>query len=261
MANSRARSSRPKRRRIILPCLLLVAAGLVGFLVLLSMSQVTGSEFSPDSFSLRSFSYRRIPGTRIVLNRIEYTDLDESLADYLTARKWLPPVTGNDDPRWDLVHDNRTNPASHVCDARYLTENLFGLSGNDLIAWSDIHPDLAAIFWPAVAKLARSGLYWAVPELLEQLQLGENGKQPTTGSFRVAVDAELARQFLNEGIDRLVAGDADGAIEALTISIETVPTAEAFSKRAKAYEKKGDSQASQSDRIQAAKLKKIMTAE
>lgn len=142
---------------------------LVLFLILSSLlvaefrgCTVSGHEFSPDDFTARSFSYRRSPLTQTLrsqrVNKPYEFDCTAIVGD---GHIQIVTVTPQ---RWDLFAENTqlSDRLSSEFDARFLTHFFTGNTDQ----WTVAYPEKAALLWPEIAKLARSGLYLHIPEIL-----------------------------------------------------------------------------------------------
>jgi hypothetical protein len=180
--------------------ILMVVAVLVTLPILLLLAyangRVVGEEFSPDDFSRREFEYNRPSWLPITFQGISYSSHTNSFIPSLLQNRTIAeikPVT-----RWDLVSDNRMPTDSTAYDARILCRylDLQDESGQSLWeGWNSRHPEKAKLFWPYIAKLARSGNYYLVPDLME-FAIANGGL--TNEEFRVNIDqlwSRLTRQF------------------------------------------------------------------
>ena len=170
---------------------------------------VSGREFSPDDFSVRSFSYRRSPLTGTVRSTRKNRILD--YCDSIAADGHIKVI--NTTPKnWDLCAENMQfdSKLSAEFDARFLTHFL-NYNSNQ---WTTAFPELASLLWPEVATMARQGLYLYLPEIL-----------------LVAIPEDY-----NEGDDR--------SVEEFKSQIQT-KFAQAYRLAAKVAKAKGDSKANQ----------------
>lgn len=161
----------PSKRRVPLwlsipvVLLILVAAGwLFG-----ASGQVTGVEFSPDLFEHRSFRYYQWCGIRVTT---KHTHVWRSgFDDYLHDSGYVD-TTGIKEPRWQLVKGFAPHVRGWSGPAKSLCLSIGCFNGRDerWITWSNDHPELAKVAWPALVQLSREGKYEAVWELLFRLE-------------------------------------------------------------------------------------------
>lgn len=146
-----------------------------GLLFLYGISKYSGTEFCPDTFSMRTFSYRKMPFTGWVISGIQYNDNKNFVGETLVADKW---IMATPEKQWDLVSESASLFSAGVsdqCDARFLINDLSqyeydqatSSSKSRWLGWSDKHDACAGVFWPRIAKLARLKMYLAIPELME----------------------------------------------------------------------------------------------
>lgn len=233
-----------------------LVALLVVFLVLLFCSLVFGTvwgeEFSPDTFDRRTFTYQEIPLIHVQIWPITRTNSASSLEQLLTKNKLIPAST-NATPRWDLVSMTHVKPGSEKCDARILCLYFGneGLAPNTVwLDWTQSNAELAKVFWPVVAKVARQQLYIFVPDLFEAARQATDPKK-----FQAELDLLLARKYrefgeLQQGLEHHE--------DALTLLNESLgyraESAAALRARAKSYEALGETDKAAADRVAASKL-------
>lgn len=156
----------------------------------LMFGQVEGTEFAPDTFEHRHYTYYELPIVRLKITPVWRTTSRSDFAQNLVNNKYVIPVTPP--ARWDLVSAYRRGRKWREGDAEILQEylNAVGESSQYWAEWSDREPKLAAVFWPEVAKAARTDLYILVPDLFE---IAAASSDPT----RLAADlnALLARRY------------------------------------------------------------------
>ncbi len=183
---------------------------------------VRGEEFSPDTFEVRSFSYYRIPLTEIQVKAVRHHTFGSALRDHL-IRKNLLPKSANDTPRWDLVYrQNLWSREAILGDAQFLVDFLPDFRDgwdDEWLTWTQDHPDLAAILWPAVAELARTNLYIFVPDLLE---LAEVAEQPD--DLERQIDQTLAEQYYQVAEIHRKEGRHDSAVRYYDMVLDHDPT-------------------------------------
>ncbi|EMI58522.1 hypothetical protein RSSM_00049 [Rhodopirellula sallentina SM41] len=132
------------------------------------MGYVQGEEFAPSHFRTRTFSFYEIPLIHWQITPIQRKSTTPSTAVLLRQKKWVSPPSG--EPRvWHLVSLRRGLEQSNDDDAALLVSQLrLQVDGSAVWRkWSQDHPDLAGVLWPAIAKLADRELYILMPRLLE----------------------------------------------------------------------------------------------
>ncbi|MHB0956628.1 MAG: hypothetical protein ACYC6N_00320 [Pirellulaceae bacterium] len=201
----------------LLLVLLTVAGGLLLVLVAIGMfGRVTGEEFAPDTFERRTYVYYELPIFRIQVSSVT-REKRQGFEQELINKNYILPT--RPPKRWDLVHSSRMGGRWRQGDARILCLYLDALSDQTLywLEWTKGHPQLAAILWPEIAKLARQELYLLTPEL-----------------FQVAADAtdpkRLAHQ-LNQVLARRFEELAD-----MEMQLKNFQTARRFYAQALSYE-------------------------
>lgn len=154
----------------------------VGFLLLsfivVVFGQVSGEEFSANTFQRRSFFYYEIPLLHWQVTAVRRNDTSNLLEKHLADTNMIGKpsgvkTSGVKKRRWDLVYSNRSDPDSALCDANILCEYLDRRDGHfelHWLTWSHANPELANVFWPAVAEVARQELYLFVPDLVQAVK-------------------------------------------------------------------------------------------
>jgi hypothetical protein len=172
--------------------------GLLGATLLVYMATVTfgavhGIEFCPQTFERRSYSFYELPilGIQITGNRRE--DLTAAAETFLTSQKYIaPPAAGQQD--WHIVVGSRGPRLQRRGDAHILIQYLDAKDGKDYhrwVKWSEDHPSLAKIFWPAVQRLAAHELYVFIPDLFD---LAKAIDDPV--KLQQELDRDVARRLL-----------------------------------------------------------------
>ena len=144
--------------------------GLCGAMLLatLMFGAVGGEEFCPDTFSRRSFLYYELPLVGLQITPIRRRDETQDLEKHLTKHNYVP--SGKAAPQWHLVNSMRSGVSRVRGDAAILCEYLdANADKRDSYwkAWTEQHPELAKILWPAVAQTASRKLYFFVPDLFD----------------------------------------------------------------------------------------------
>jgi hypothetical protein len=208
-------------RRILTRLLLLVpilAGGLLFTLLGTAIfGRVTGVEFAPDSWERRTYTYYELPIFQIQVSSVTRNTRREPVEQELVNKKY---VSVNAPPkRWDLVSSFRHNTRWRQGDAQILCAYLDAWNDDELywLHWTNSRPELAAIFWPEVAKLAREQLYSLTPDLFE---LVAGVKDPT----------ELARD-----LSRILAQRYEELAD-LEMELQNFETARRFYGEALSYE-------------------------
>ena len=178
-----------------------VAAGVViglvlllgGALATLLFGMVHGEEFSPGSFQRRSFFYYQIPMVGGQISPVFRQSQDDSLAKHLRKRALI--VKEQEADRWDVVfltaisQPRRLGSAYNLCAYLDMTDE----KGKPRwLVWSQEHPELAKVLWPALARMAAEKIYFAVPEMMDQARLADSPEQLQS---RLETIAEKARQI------------------------------------------------------------------
>jgi len=198
--------------RIAIGILILFSIGLLLFLVGLAAGSVSGTEFSPDNFSMRSFRYTRLPLVGWTIRGRRFDDIDLSVD--LIQDGFITPQPIK---QWHLVSEGSFSSNNQNCDARFLIQLLNLKTSSDLssywIEWNEKYPDHAKTFWPLVAELARDELYLVLPELVEipigvdrvsqakgggDLAALDSTSQPSIieiEAFRTALHDQIARAY------------------------------------------------------------------
>ena len=138
-------------------------------LIVYSMGDYSGEEFSPDDFTSRSFNYNQTPGLKWILRKKKHYDTTRIVVKELVADNLIVPVR-YPKKNWHLIYDSGGSVISHECDARFLTQYL-ELTDDDgdyyWIEWNEKFPKSAKIFWPLVVDLARHEMYLRIPDVMQ----------------------------------------------------------------------------------------------
>lgn len=147
-------------------------------LAILVFGGVSGEEFSPQTFTHRAYWYWQIPILRIQIWPVQRRQLrTDAVTDYLTKNKYLP--TANGPIRWDLVQSSTVSSFWNHGDAAVLIKYLDALeneSGSDFywLAWTKKHRKSATLLWPAIARLARTDLYYLMPAVFDRAMISKD---------------------------------------------------------------------------------------
>lgn len=183
----------------------------IGFLIIAPYALVEGEEFSPDDFSRRSFSYVQLPGVKWVLRGIEYQDVTSDIEKSLGSEGFISTTPAK---TWHLCQESYgTQPAE--ADARFLVDMLKLKSQKVEYVffwqeWNENYPELAKVFWPLVAELARDEMYLVIPEFMElAMDVDANASEPSPEQF-----ARQLHEFLAVNYQRFAEIDrAKGRVE------------------------------------------------
>ena len=218
----------------------------VAFMVLRVSGEIEGEEFSPDTFDRRSFNYNKMPLFGWVLRKREVIASSDPVSQHLIAGGYITPVQ-NDPQTWVLVWDSKTGSNSVDFDARFLVKILdMRDTNNDLVwlNWTMDHDKCAKILWPQVAKLARDGEYWAIPDLMD---LAFEAEETKSGDFQATVNQYISDLYFDEAQALFDNDEFDSALDYLDHSIETQPTNKAYELRAKVHRELGNDEKAKED--------------
>jgi hypothetical protein len=204
--------------------LLAVTAGIlgvtvVGFAWVAMFGLVQGEEFSPHRFERRVFYYYQIPIIGVQILPIARETTTGDVEQLLVTNKYVARGAVRD-ARWDLVRDSWHAPTSPDCDARILCAyfDAVGEQGLTWKAWTEQHPAQAKLLWPAIAEVAREGLYVLVPELIESARSFD---QP--GSLQTALSEALLRGYRRHGEIQQQRGRHERAIALFSRALDHDP--------------------------------------
>jgi hypothetical protein len=147
----------------------LVVLAVLFFVGVLIGGSVSGSEFSPQTFSIRYFNYARVPILNWQVSKTSVDSVQGSLACSVNITRNIPgAIQGT--PRWDLIQYSVSGREFPPGDAAILIEYLKASDANGLAVW-DLwtidHPNLAAVLWPVVQQLAIHQCYFAIPDIMQ----------------------------------------------------------------------------------------------
>lgn len=223
MSQGANNSGRSKRARwlygILFGVLGTLGLALVIFFATCLFGFISGEEFSADSFSRRSFYYYQIPLIHIQVSAIDRSDETNALESYLRAKKYVP-VKKTGEPRWDLVFASRAQIVIAQGDAAILCAYLDLEDKGDLYwqKWTEEHPKVARILWPAVARVASQQLYIFTPDMLE---LAKDAGD--VNAFNRDLDRMLAQKYSDLASIQQQLGHHETAIELLDEAITYTP--------------------------------------
>jgi 3-methyladenine DNA glycosylase AlkC len=146
----------------------LLAATLLVFMATLWFGGVHGTEFSPQTFERRSYSFYELPLIRKQVTAIRHDDLTGVAETFLTSKNYVatPPAGAPQD--WHIIVGSQGTKMFHKGDASILMQYLDSKDSADYhrwVKWSEDHPKLAKVLWPAVQRLAQDDLYIFIPDL------------------------------------------------------------------------------------------------
>ena len=160
----------------------------------------SGTEFSPDDFTIRNFSYRYEPVTgRVISGRAFEKDYAFSMPD-LVADKYVKPIFKKE-KTWHLIQDSGHYFRGHSSDsdARFLVEFL-GLYDenyeNRWTVWNSDNPKLAKVLWPLIAEMARDEIYLTVSDVLT---FALDSEHKDAKKFKTDLRQEVAKAYLKLG--------------------------------------------------------------
>ena len=181
---------------------------------------VQGEEFCSQTFTRRSFRYLQLPLFHVQLMPVRHADTTTPLERrFVTDRYVVPDPT--DPPRWDLVYSFRAVGDPVRGDAAILSAALDACDAegqSSWNAWTDAHPELAKVLWPAIARLARQGLSSFTPELLSRARGAADAQR-----LRQAIAGALARNYTQLAAIRQRLGEHTEALKLLDEALACVP--------------------------------------
>lgn len=171
----------------------LLGATFFVYVITVTFGAVHGVEFCPQTFERRSYSFYELPLVGIQLTAKRNEDLTTTAETFLTSQKYItPPPGGQQD--WHIVVGSRGPRLLRQGDAHILTTYLDSKDSKDFhrwVKWSEDHPPLAKIFWPAVQRLASHELYVFVPALFELAKTIDDPQK-----LQQELHGEVARKLL-----------------------------------------------------------------
>jgi hypothetical protein len=174
---------------------LLVSVSVVALLTLW-FGGVHGVELNPYTFARRSYSFYEIPLLHWQVRGIRREDVSSVAVDFLEQQKYVAATKGAPDV-WHIVIGTRGVRAPVIGDADILVRYLEAQDADDYhlwVKWSEQNPKLAAVFWPAVSRLAQDEEYVFVPELFD---LAASAADPV--ALQTALNQKVAERLLALG--------------------------------------------------------------
>ena len=150
---------------------------------------VSGTEFNPETYEVRSFLYRVSPFTGRQTSGVSRSVQLTPLGEMLNQGKWLPVATNQN--RWDLITDSTVPRSSDwlAADWGKLVQDVSFSQAWE--AWNQKYPRAAGVVWPAVIELGREGCYDEIVPLLE----GVTPKPPRLNDLVREIDRRLAERY------------------------------------------------------------------
>jgi hypothetical protein len=210
--------------------LVLAASAVVLLLVTFIFGAVSGTEFNPQTFERRMFGFHEIPLLRLQVTPLWRVEANGGVEQLVTTQNYVTPDAKNTD-EWHLIAMVRRNYKQPPTDVQILARYLDAKDEEDdsyWANWSTKHPEMAAIFWPEVARLARLEQYVLLPPLFELARNAQDIKQ-----FQSDLK-QLQTKQLQETADRLQARTAKVEDEKLKEQLQQ--RAEALAAAVKAAE-------------------------
>jgi hypothetical protein len=193
-----------KSRRLVWPVILSTILGLsVLGLGYFQATYVSGIELNSHTWEQRVFSFRRDPFTGVQLGGVRHNapvqiNFWTSVANP-RAKKLDPAIQAHwkgkptEPVRWDLVRmDDSPLPGGRAS----ILVDLIEAPGPNADAfwpsWSNLHPQRAAVLWPAAQTLVAHDLYTQLPQLFTEALL-ENSPEEFSSSVGQLVKRALAK--------------------------------------------------------------------
>jgi hypothetical protein len=199
---------------------------------------VEGEEFSPDTFRKRKFSYVKMPIIGTVIRNRDTYDITGSVEQHLVSGNFIQPINV-DNESWDLIGDLKSDIDSVDCDARFLADILEMRTADHQLYWMNWtidHDKSARIVWPEVARLARDGLYWAIPELMG---IANQTDESRTQQFQQEVNQYVSQIYLDQARQAYRNEEFKSALHLAKQSVDVQPTPEAAEVRDELMNKLG----------------------
>jgi hypothetical protein len=182
-----------------LSALVLSVAAVLLLLVTFVFGSVHGTEFNPQTFERRMFGFHEIPLVRLQVTPLWRTEANGAVEQLIIAQPYVKPEP-NAPEQWHLISLTRRNYKQPPTDVQILARYLDAQDEDEesyWTEWSIKHPELAAIFWPEVARLARLEQYVLLPPLFELARNADDVKK-----FQSDLK-QLQTKQLQETADRL----------------------------------------------------------
>ncbi len=167
---------------------------LMVFLLTITLGAVHGTEFSPQTFERRSYSHYELPLIGVQVTAEQREDLTTVAETFLATGKYIVPPPKGAKEIWHTVMGSRGTRRLSRGDANILLQYLDAEDSKAThrwVKWSEDHPQLAKVFWPAVQKLALHDLYVFLPNLFDLTKVHTD---PV--ALKAALDAEIVKRLL-----------------------------------------------------------------
>ena len=182
----------------------LIAVSVVALLTLW-FGGVHGVELNPYTFARRSYSFYEIPLVRWQVRGIRREDVSSNTVEFLALNKYVAAAKGAPN-EWHIVIGTRGVRAPVIGDADILVRYLEAQDADAHHLWEDwsrANPKLAAVFWPAVSRLAQEEEYVFIPDLFD---LAASASDPV--ALQGALNKKVAERLKVLGQTLKDAGDA-----------------------------------------------------
>lgn len=213
-----------------LGALILSVAAVALLLATFIFGGVGGTEFNPQTFERRMFGFYEIPLIRLQVTPLWRAEANGEVEQLVIAQSYVKPEP-NAPENWHLISLVRRNSRQPPTDVQILARYLDAKDEDENSYWTDWslkHPEMAAIFWPEVARLARLEQYILLPPLFE---LARNARE--TKTFQTDLK-QLQTKQLEETANRVQQRTAK--VENEKLKEELQRRAEALASAAKAAE-------------------------
>lgn len=151
-----------------------------------------GTEFCPYTFERRGYAFREIPFTGYQISTIDRrTDIGIVELHIIKMGYIVPDATKTTPGDWHLLSLIRFRGTYAEGDAKLLMSYLDAQDNHGewaWLKWSEDHPKLAKILWPAVATAAKDYNYLIIPDLFSHARSTNNPVE-----LQKQVDATLAK--------------------------------------------------------------------
>jgi hypothetical protein len=178
--------------------MLLLATGLatiIGLSILiLALGTRRGTEFSPHLFQQRDYTFVRLPLTDLQITPAAKSMTTNPPMTHLTTQGLVQPIAQG--ARWDAAEFPGAADRFPRGDVAVILQYLDAVDSHGELVWlqwTKDHPDYAKSLWPAVALLARDGLYLPLPELFSIARLAPQGE--SAEAFGQTIDRWLFEQY------------------------------------------------------------------
>ena len=198
----------------------ILGTALTAFVLTVTFGAVRGTEFSPQLFERRSYSFYELPLTGIQVRGIRRKDETQAAELFITSNKYITLPAAGVREDWHIITGLRGTRQSKG-DAGILMQYLDAKDGDDYhywVKWSEEHPKLAAVLWPAVQKLGERELYIFVPDLFD---LARSIEDPI--KLRQELDRTAAGKLLFLGKRMMDRDDQESARQVLDEAAQLDP--------------------------------------